>query len=238
MKSYPGIFTPAVINGHILKNRLAMSRAVPTFTVGVEDEKPLETVLTYVDNMAFSGASIVPLPAVVKPNPHTKPMRMPPRPFEMEEDDAPKADDGLPTEKTHSEGIDLSIRNNRVFYARMASAVHSYGAMCSMGISDVEPRGWDINDVPAEVLEELPQRFAQAAVDYAAVGVDVMNVHMSYGGTLLCRSLSPRNTRSEHLCRWRCSDGSSLYVPIAFCRFRSAARSLPAVIHWRSWSSM
>ncbi len=200
MKHYPYIFTPMVVHGRVLKNRLAMSRAIPTFTVGVEDEKPMASALTYVGDMAAAGASIVPLPAVVLPNPHTRPMQMPPRPFEMDDEEEgkmPKPDDGLPTEKTHNEGVDLSLRNNRIFYARMASAVHSYGALCSMGISDAEPRGWDISDVPLEVLEELPDRFARAAADYASLGVDVMNVHMSYGGTLLCRSLSRRNRRTD-----------------------------------------
>ena len=46
MKHYPYIFTPMVVHGRVLKNRLAMSRAISTFTVGVEDEKPMASALT------------------------------------------------------------------------------------------------------------------------------------------------------------------------------------------------
>lgn len=202
MNKYKLQLSPICIGTRVLKNRLCMSRAIPTFTVGVEDDKPLESALTFVGDMAANGAAIVPLPAVVWKNPHSKAMGRGGPPPGLEDDAGndsgmPRADDGLPTEKTHSEGVDLSIRNNRILYARMAEAVHNFGSLASMGISDAEPRGWDINDIPLEYLEELPARFAQAAVDYAAVGVDVMNVHMSYGGTLLCRSLSPKNRRTD-----------------------------------------
>ena len=42
MKHYPYIFTPMVVHGRVLKNRLAMSRALPTVTAGAQSPYPAD----------------------------------------------------------------------------------------------------------------------------------------------------------------------------------------------------
>jgi 2,4-dienoyl-CoA reductase-like NADH-dependent reductase (Old Yellow Enzyme family)/thioredoxin reductase len=198
LKNYPHILSPIRIGNLVLKNRLAMSRAIPTFISGVEDKTPFDSMIAYAGRCAASGASIVPLPDVEWKNPHSRRRMPPPSPAaEGNEDQRPKPDDGLPEERGERVGVDFKTRNNQMRYARAAEAVHNRGSLASMGLSEVEPAGWDINEIPLEYLEELPDRFAQAAVDYAAAGIDVGCVHMSYGGTLLCNSLSPRNRRQD-----------------------------------------
>ena len=41
MKQYPHLLSPLKIGHAVLKNRLAMSQAIPTFISGVEDTVPL-----------------------------------------------------------------------------------------------------------------------------------------------------------------------------------------------------
>lgn len=65
---YPHLLSPLVIRGHVLKNRMAMSRAVPTFAAGSDDYYPLDSLVTFAGNMAKNGAAIVtcPLPQLAK----------------------------------------------------------------------------------------------------------------------------------------------------------------------------
>lgn len=196
MKQYPHLLSPLKIGHAVLKNRLAMSQAIPTFISGVEDTVPFDSMISFAGNCANSGASIVPLPAVSWPNPHNRQMP-PPSPRPGAEEQTFTADDGLPADPGERIGIDFKTRNNQMRFARAVEAIHNQGSLACIGLSEVEPKGWNINDIPLEYLEELPNRFAKAAVDYAAAGIDMGCIHMSYGGSLLCNSISPRNHRTD-----------------------------------------
>ena len=134
MKQYPHLLSPLKIGHAVLKNRLAMSQAIPTFISGVEDTVPFDSMISFAGNCANSGASIVPLPAVSWPNPHNRQMP-PPSPRPGAEEQTFTADDGLPADPGERIGIDFKTRNNQMRFARAVEAIHNQGSLACIGLS-------------------------------------------------------------------------------------------------------
>jgi 2,4-dienoyl-CoA reductase-like NADH-dependent reductase (Old Yellow Enzyme family)/thioredoxin reductase len=73
MNRYQTLLSPLVVQHKVIRNRMGMSRAVPTFASGVECDTPNETLVYYLGNMARNGAAIVTCPSPKWENPHSRP---------------------------------------------------------------------------------------------------------------------------------------------------------------------
>lgn len=193
-KKYPHLLSPIKIGSVFTKNRMGMARAVPTFATGVEDAYPLDTAITYVGNMAKNGAAIVTCPSPTWKSEYNRPggAFMPPPPDDGDGPFGPGAP--MPGEM---QGLDMDIANVRTAFSRMAEAIHNHGSLACISLMEIEPMGWDINDIPLEYLEKLPEIFAQKCALYRELGFDIGCFYMSYRNSLLCNSISPRNERTD-----------------------------------------
>lgn len=168
-KAYPTLTSPLKIGPHILKNRMGLGRSAPTYVTGVNSEYPLDTLVRYGREMARNGAAIVTCPGAEWPSFHA----------------------GNKSTEINSKGIDLSINNVRIAYARLTEAIHNHGSLASISLMRIEPAGYDFNDVPLELLESMPDIFADICADYKSLGFDMCCFYMSYCNSLLARSISP-----------------------------------------------
>lgn len=192
---YPHLLSPLIIRNRILKNRMGMPRAVPTFAAGSDNYYPLDTLITYVGNMAKNGASIVTCPCPNWPNPHSKPFPPEIKAMIPVFDETDKHEHfPIPGE---DKGFDLEILNVRIQFARMVEAIHSEGSLASISLMEIEPMGWGINEIPLEYLEEMIEDFVDKCRLYQKLGFDVCNFYMSHGNSLLAQSLSPVMNRRQ-----------------------------------------
>ncbi len=177
---YPILLSPLKRGNVVIKNRMGMSKALGAYVTGTESKTPADCLLPFMEIVA-QNAAIVTCQSPYWPNPHSRPIRLP---------------DGREVQPRG--GIDLTIMNNQILYAKIAEAIHNHGALACMSLMDIEPSGWqDFNEIPAEYLDEMIEDFAQKCQLYQRLGYDMGSFYMSYGNSLLAKSLSPLYNRRE-----------------------------------------
>lgn len=193
--AYPTLLSPILRRGFVIRNRMGLSRCYPPFSTGVESREPLRSVITYAGNLAKNGAAIVTLPSTRWQSRDDRPMdgpfpgmpmgemdMDPPGPFEPQE--------GPPAPGSMS-GPDLTIANVKLTYIHSVQAIHDAGSLAVISLMEVEPSGWDINDISAEALGRLTDDFAVRCRQYQKLGFDGCGFYMCYRSSLMSKALSP-----------------------------------------------
>lgn len=198
---YKNLLSPLTVRRHVLKNRLEATISMPHFSQGPEKYPGLENMLHFIGR-ARNGAAVVTLTGV------NGELGMPPD-FPQEEDVA------------HFPSFDIYDAKCQNYMVQLTEAIHSYGAVVSMGLvpaSNTYPyfneRGEmelvvgsgpadgksklslvgsaDIDDtLPVETLEKIAVSHGQQAKQLKFLGFDMITLHMSYRATLMAKMLSP-----------------------------------------------
>ena len=172
-KYYPHLLSPLKIRNKFYKNRMGFPRANPSVVSGVQCDSPIESFGLYLGNIARNGAAVVTMNSPTWNNPLSRPM-----PAGMR---APFAD----------KGFDLTQGNTQLAYCRIAEAIHNYGSLACISLMQLEPNGWTINDLTPEVIDGMANMFAEKFKIYKDLGYDQCCFYMSYGNSMLAKSLSP-----------------------------------------------
>ena len=172
-KYYPNLLSPLKIHNKFYKNRMGFPRAVPSIVSGVLCDSPLPSLGLYLGEIAKNGASVVTVNSPTWDNPLSRPM-----PEGMR---APFSD----------KGFDLTQPNVQLEYCRIIGAIHNYGSLACISLMQLEPAGWTINDLTTEVIDGMANIFAEKCQIYEALGFDQCCFYMSYGNSLLAKSMSP-----------------------------------------------
>ena len=194
---YPSLLSPLKIGGKVLKNRMGMSNAAPTFVKGSDNLYPLESLVTYMRDMARNGAAIVTCPCPNWRSARSRPIKLDPKMMVPVFNEIDKHQHfPIPGEE---KGFDLEIQNVRIMFSRIAEAIHGEGSLASISCMEIEPLGWDFDEIPLEYLDEMLDNFADICRLYQSLGFDICNIYMSNDNTLLAKSLSPvLHTRTDN----------------------------------------
>lgn len=188
-KYYPHLYTPLKVRNMVIRNRMGMPRCMPTNVTGFCADSPLESFVDYCDMMARRGAAIITLTGPSWPSKNARPLELPEGfVFDLDNEDYAPAPGDL-------KGFDLTQINTRILYTRAVQAVHLHGVLALNSLMEIEPLGWDINDIPAEYLDEMCGDFARICKLYQSLGFDGGCFYMSYRNSLLARSMSPALNR-------------------------------------------
>ena len=195
---YPVLLSPILRRGFVIRNRMGMSRAYPPFSAGVAALEPLQSSIAFTESFAKNGAALVTCRSTRwqsrDDNPNGKPF--PGFPPMEEDDDEPEPQpiggdlDGPPAPGSMS-GPDLSIANVKLNYIHTAQAIHDQGSLAIISLMEVEPGGWEIDEIPTDALERMTDDFAFRCRQYQALGYDGCGFYMCYRSSLLAKSLSP-----------------------------------------------
>jgi 2,4-dienoyl-CoA reductase-like NADH-dependent reductase (Old Yellow Enzyme family)/thioredoxin reductase len=179
-KYYPHLLSPLKIRHKFYKNRMGFPRAVPSIVSGVLCDAPLESMGLYLGGMAKNGAAVVAVNSPTWENPLSRPLPKGVR--------APFSD----------KGFDLNQPNTQLGYCRIIEAIHNYGSLACISLMQIEPIGWTINELTPEVINGMANVFAEKCQIYKDLGFDQCCFYMSYGNSLLAKSLSPiANQRTD-----------------------------------------
>ena len=194
---YPALLSPILRRGFVIRNRMGMSRAYPPFSAGVAASEPLQNSIRFTASFAKNGAALVTCRSTRwqsrDDNPNGKPFPGFPPVEDDEEPDAPPIGgdlDGPPAPGSMS-GPDLSIANVKLNYIHTAQAIHDQGSLAIMSLMEVEPSGWEINEIPEDALNRMTDDFAFRCRQYQALGYDGCGFYMCYRSSLLAKSMSP-----------------------------------------------
>lgn len=171
-KFYPNLLSPLKIRNKFYKNRMGFSRAVPTIVSGSGSDQPIESLGLFLGGIAQNGASVVTVVSPTWDNPLSRPV-----PAGMK---APFI----------FKGYDLNKPNVQLSYCRTIEAIHNHGSLACISLMHMEPTGWTINDLTQEVIDGIGDMFAEKCKLYKKLGFDQCCFYMSYGNSLLSKSLS------------------------------------------------
>ncbi len=187
---YSTLLSPILRRGFVIRNRMAMSRAYPPFSTGVESREPREILIPYVKRLAENGAAIVTLPSVRWENPDSRPMSFP-GPPPMEDHRNRFEPEESPPEPGAMAGPDITIANVKLTYIHAIQAVHDQGSLALISLMEMEPSGWEINEIPSEALDRLTDGFARRCRQFQKLGIDGCGFYMCYRSSLMAKALSP-----------------------------------------------
>lgn len=200
---YPALLSPIVRRGFVIRNRMGMSRAYPPFSAGVAALEPLQNSICFTARFAQNGAALVTCRSTRwqsrDNNPNGKPFPGFPSEEDEEEPEKPPiggALDGPPAPGSMS-GPDLSIANVKLNYIHTAQAIHDQGSLAIMSLMEVEPDGWEIDEIPEDALDRMTDDFAFRCRQYQALGYDGCGFYMCYRSSLLAKSMSPVLNRRQ-----------------------------------------
>ncbi len=243
---YPHLLTPLVRRGIVIRNRMGMSRAYPPFSTGVESTEVRESLIPYAQYMARNGAAIVTLPSGRGQNPDSRPMKQPFPPPEPAGSGAeppdPFAEGGGPPPPGAMGGPDLSIANVKLTYIHAVQAIHDQGSLAMGSLMELEPSGWEFDEIPAEALDRLTTLFASRCRLYRDLGFDGAGFCAT---TVLClQSPCPASATTGRIAMairqpWRRRRLKRPGWPAgtdSFWSCKSAARRQTAVIPPKTWA--
>lgn len=191
---YQQLISPIQVGSHILKNHMICAKCVPNYLQGPQNF-PTETTIRFVADLARNGASIVTCTIGTYPELQAMGTR-------------------------HSSLIDMTDRANHREYRRMIDRIHAYGTLASAPTNGFMPENLAISLIrdkkmapragfdpfgPREPLSEMTRddihrfidRFTEHCRLVQAIGFDMINIHMSYGNTLMAKTLSPLHNQRE-----------------------------------------
>ena len=190
---YAHILQPVRVGGLILKNRLISSKCIPEGIQGPA-KWPTEETIRFAEYLAKNGAAVVTCaPGVFR-------------------DHDPK--------QHFTSDFNMEDRHVKRCFRRMIDRIHAHGSVASAstmlyvpsdkniselysmeGIPEIMLRpspesilGPDGKPMPAMTKEDIQnfiRRFARRCAELQSIGFDMVNIYMSYGTSILAKSLSP-----------------------------------------------
>ena len=191
---YQHLITPIQVGNHILKNRMIAAKCVPNYLQGPQNH-PTETTVRFAADLARNGAAIVACTIGAYPELQALGTR-------------------------HSSLIDMTDRGNHREYRRMIDRIHAYGSLASAPTNGFMPENLSISNIrdranaprvgfdpfapkgpkPEMTVDDIRRfidRFTEHCCLVQAIGFDMINIHMSYGNTILGKTLSPLHNQRE-----------------------------------------
>ncbi len=208
-KRYQNLLSPIQVGGRLLKSRLLVTRAVSGAFQG-DENYPGEAMISHMAQLARSGAAIVTCQgADWKADP-----------FFGESGGFSPGPGGPMGPDTWGIGsfagpgmgnLEAETRGCKLYYSHMADEIHFYGSLASASMMGIEPHTLTLSEEPAgmprmgppvkthvastEELDHLVELLAQKASAFHQMGFDMVCMYMSYGNSLLAKSLSPIHNR-------------------------------------------
>lgn len=205
---YAHILQPLQVKDKVLKNRLLSTKCGPQSMQGPENY-PTEAMITFYENLAKNGASIVCVSMGTYPDAEGKHPPM--------------------------SNIDMTNWDVLGYFHKITERIHAQGSLASASMQNIEPHDVGICELPQETWDAIPMRgdysrnlenkpsiseeriqemirdFARQAKDFKRLGFDMCTIYMSYRGGILANSLSPLLNQREDIYggspenRWRMS---------------------------------
>lgn len=190
---YAHILQPVKVGNLVLKNRLISSKCIPEGIQGPETW-PAEQTINFAEALAKNGAAIVTCaPGMFR---DCDPHQMFTSEFNMENRHVKRCFRRM-IDRIHAHGSIASA--STMIYVPADKAISELYDMS--GIPEIMLRpgpecilGRDGKPLPAMTGEEIQafiQRFARRCAELQAIGFDMVNIYMSYGTSILAKSLSP-----------------------------------------------
>lgn len=214
---YQHTLSPIQVGGRLLKNRFLVTRCVSGAFQG-DENYPGEGMISHMSQLARNGAAVVTCQgADWKKDPF----------FGQDDDFGPGGGPGGPGgpggKDTWGVGsfagpgmgnLEIETRGCKLYYSHMTDEIHLYGSLASASMMGIEPRNLTLSEPPAgvrpmgppvkthiastEELEHLVELMAQRAYAFYQLGFDMACFYMSYGNSLMAKSLSPiHNKRTD-----------------------------------------
>lgn len=214
---YQHTLAPIQVGERILKNRFLVTRSVSGAFQG-DENYPGEAMISHMAELARNGAAIVTCQgADWKKDPF----------FGPDDDFGPGGGPGGPGGPGGKDpwgvgsfagpgmgNLEIETRGCKLYYSHMTDEIHLYGSLASASMMGIEPRNLTLSEPPAgvrpmgppvkthiastEELEHLVELMAQRAYAFSQLGFDMACFYMSYGNSLLAKSLSPiHNKRTD-----------------------------------------
>lgn len=210
---YQHTLSPIRVGGRLLKNRFLVTRSVSGAFQG-DENYPTEAMISHMVELARSGASIVTCQgADWKGDPFfgDTSAGFGPGPG------GPMGPDTWGVGSFAGPGmgnLEAETRGCKLYYSHMTDEIHLYGSLASASMMGIEPKTLTLSEPPAgmrtmgppvkthiastEELEHLVELLAQKAHAFQQMGFDMVSFYMSYGNSLLAKSLSPvHNQRTD-----------------------------------------
>jgi 2,4-dienoyl-CoA reductase-like NADH-dependent reductase (Old Yellow Enzyme family)/thioredoxin reductase len=210
---YEHTLAPLRVGGRLLKSRFLVTRSVSGAFQG-DENYPTEAMISHMAELARSGAAIVTCQgADWKSDPFFGDAGggFGPGPG------GPKGPDTWGIGSFDGPGmgdLEIETRGCKLYYSHMTDEIHLYGSLASASMMGIEPRNLTLSEAPAgmrmmgppvkthiastEELEHLVELLAQKAHAFQQMGFDMVSFYMSYGNSLLAKSLSPvHNKRTD-----------------------------------------
>jgi 2,4-dienoyl-CoA reductase-like NADH-dependent reductase (Old Yellow Enzyme family)/thioredoxin reductase len=211
---YEHTLSPLKVGGRLVKNRFLVTRSVSGAFQG-DENYPAETMISHMVELARNGAAIVTCQgADWKADPFFGEGGgggMGPGPG------GPKGPDIWGVGSFDGPGmgdLEAETRGCKLYYSHMTDEIHLYGSLASASMMGIEPRNLSLSEVPAgrpmmgppikthvastEELDHLVELLAQKAHAFQQMGFDMVCFYMSYGNSLMAKSLSPvHNKRTD-----------------------------------------
>ena len=211
-KKYQHLLSPIQVGGRLLKSRLLVTRAVSGAFQG-DENYPGEAMISHMAQLARAGAAIVTCQgADWKSDPFFG-------------DNAPAGPGpggpmgpdiwGVGSFAGPGMGnLEAETRGCKLYYSHMTDEIHLYGSLASASMMGIEPRNLTLSENPSnarpmmgppiqthvastEELDHLVELLAQKAYAFKQMGFDMVCMYMSYGNSLLAKSLSPIHNRRD-----------------------------------------
>ena len=190
-KYYPNLLSPVKVGNVVLKNRLISSPSMAHYLQGTQNY-PTDYVIGHYAQRAKSGAAVVTVCGLKR--------------------------NDLPTPETmHFPAYDYRDPGTQNYLSMLAEGIRFYGSMPSIYLSSPQDRKWDVVSgipsiavegdysqaltgemVPASMLPEIAECYADMAYIAQRCGFGMTYLHMCYRAQLAARFLSPlTNTRED-----------------------------------------
>jgi 2,4-dienoyl-CoA reductase-like NADH-dependent reductase (Old Yellow Enzyme family)/thioredoxin reductase len=207
---YQHLLSPIKIGNVVLKNRLIASPSKPYFIQGSEPY-PTDRVITHYADKAKNGAAIVTVNGSTPPGIFIdKKDRLSVRTAHPSYYNPERPWFAWGSHGVEYDELDASCQH---YFSEMTEAIHFYKSRASMQINAGAPGNYDVSDrapgenvdgfgyetirgpdtgieVPAKMLAGIAEEFARQSSLFKEFGFDMVQLHMSYRGTLVGRFLS------------------------------------------------
>lgn len=207
---YKHTLSPILVGGRLLKNRFLVTRSVSGAFQG-DENYPGEAMISHMTQLARSGAAVVTCQgADWKSDPFFGDSSggMGPGPG------GPMGPDTWGVGSFAGPGmgnLEAETRGCKLYYSHMTDEIHFYGSLASASMMGIEPRNLTLSEpvdngprmgppmkthvASTEELDHLVELLAQKAYAFYQMGFDMVCFYMSYGNSLMAKSLSPVHNR-------------------------------------------
>lgn len=203
-QKYPHLLSPLKIGNVVFKNRLTAAPSRTHFTQGPETF-PTEALITHYANKARNGASMVAVKnvGILGAEAYRDRGKAPPPPgsFNLNPERSGHQDGGFSPPL-----FNLEVGHTKNYLSMLTETIHFYDGLAQAQYEIHPPPNYDVSklsardghrvigdceEIPAEMLEEIADRYTKVAALAKEVGFDAVYLYMPYRTGFLGRFLSP-----------------------------------------------